>query len=449
MRFQKLFSAALLASLAGAAFAQQPAAPAASADPVTPAVPAAPAAPAAPAPAAAAAPAAPVAAAPAAAAPAPSWQQGRSAEQAKSPLHPFAPHFTGRAASTLPVDKLTVPDGFKIEVWAEGVPEARSLALGDKGTVFVSNRNLANVYAIVDNGGKREVKTLLKGMKAPNGIVFDKGTLYVAERHRIMRYDNIEAKLDSPGEGQVVIDNLDPNTQAGHFWKYMRMGPDGKLYFNIGAPGNIVMPTYNEASILRVDPKTGSIENYAQGVRNSVGMDFHPVTKQLWFTEHGRDWMGTDLPNDELNVVKTKGEHFGYPYCHQGDVLDPVFGKSRSCAEFKAPAMNLGAHIAPMGVKFYTGSMFPKDYKNSMLIAQHGSWNRDPKQGYDVIRVTVDAKGKTTKHPFVSGFLENDRADPPMWGRPVDVLQMKDGSILFSDDFNGIIYRVSYSKKAA
>ena len=372
-----------------------------------------------------------------------------SAEQQKSPLHPFAPHLTGRESSTLPVDKLSVPDGFKIEVWAEGVPEARSLALGDKGTVFVSNRNLANVYAIVDNGGKREVKTLLKGMKAPNGIVFDKGTLYVAERHRIMRYDNVESKLDNPGEGQVVIDNLDPNTQPGHFWKYMRMGPDGKLYFNIGAPGNIVMPTYNEASIVRVDPKTGSIETFAQGVRNSVGMDFHPVTKQLWFTEHGRDWMGTDLPHDELNVAKTKGEHFGYPYCHQGDVLDPVFGKNRSCAEFKAPAMNLGAHIAPLGLKFYTGSMFPKDYKNSMLIAQHGSWNRDPKQGYDVIRVTVDAKGKVTKHPFVSGFLENDRADPPMWGRPVDVLQMKDGSILFSDDFNGIIYRVSYAKKAA
>jgi glucose/arabinose dehydrogenase len=390
-----------------------------------------------------AAPAAP------AAAPAPAWKQGMAAGQETSPLHPFAPHLTGRPASELPVNKLRVPPGFKIEVWTDGVPEARSLALGDKGTVFVSNRNLSNVYAIVDAGGKREVKTLLKGMKSPNGIVFDKGTLYVAERHRITRYDGVEDRLDNPGEGKVVIDDLDPNKQPGHFWKYMAMGPDGKLYFNIGSPQNITMPTYNEASIVRVDPRTGVMENYALGVRNSVGMAFHPVTKQLWFTEHGRDWLGTDMPSDELNVVKKSGEHFGFPYCHQGDFLDPVFGQNRSCSEFTKPVDNLGAHIAPLGMKFYTGRMFPKSYRNTMLIAQHGSWNRDPKQGYNVIQVSVDAKGRVTKTPFVEGFLENDRADPPMWGRPVDVLQLKDGSILFSDDYNGIIYRVSYDKKGA
>ena len=233
---------------------------------------------------------------------------------------------------------------------------------------------------------------------------------------------------------------------SGGVWKYMVMGPDGKLYFNIGSPQNITMPTYNEASILRVDPKTGVMENYAQGVRNSVGMAFHPVTKKLWFTEHARDWLGNDLPNDELNVVSKKGEHFGFPFCHQGDTLDPVYGQGRSCSEFTPPVLNLGAHIAPLGVKFYTGKMFPAEYKNSMLIAQHGSWNRETKQGYNLIRVNVDAKGKATKHAFIDGFMENDRADPPMWGRPVDVLQMKDGAILFSDDFNGIIYRVSYSK---
>ena len=408
MHIQNILSAAILATLAGTAFAQAPA------------------------------PAAP-----------PSWKQGIGPEHEKSALHPFAPHLTGRPASELPVNKLTVPNGFKIEVWVDGVPEARSLALGDKGTVFVSNRNLSNIYAIVDNGGKREVKTLLKGMKAPNGIVFDKGTLYVAERNRITRYDDVESKLDNPGEGKVVIDNLDPTNQTGHFWKYLAMGPDGKLYFNIGSPQNIIMPTYNEASILRVDPKSGYLENVAQGVRNSVGMDFHPVSKQLWFTDHARDWLGTDLPSDELNVVKTKGQHFGFPYCHQGDLPDPVYGVNRSCDQFTPPALKLGAHIAPLGLKFYTGNMFPKEYKNSMLIAQHGSWNRDPKQGYNLIRVTVDAKGKVTKHPFVDGFLENDKGDPPMWGRPVDVLQMKDGSILFSDDYNGIIYRVSYSKKSA
>lgn len=386
------------------------------------------------------------AAAPAPAAP-PAWKQGMSADQAQSPLHPFAPHLTGRPSSELPVSKLRVPKGFKIEVWAEGVPEARSLALGDNGTVFVSNRNLSNVYAIVDRGGKREVKTVLKNLKVPNGIVFDKGTLYVAERHRITRWDGIEANLDSPGEGKVVIDNLDPTNQPGHFWKYLAMGPDGKLYFNIGSPQNITMPTYNEASIVRVDPKKGEIENYAQGVRNTVGMAFHPKTKQLWFTDHGRDWLGTDMPNDELNVATKAGQHFGFPYCHQGDFLDPVYGKNRSCSQFTPPVAKLGAHIAPLGLKFYTGSMFPAEYRNSMLIAQHGSWNRDPKQGYNVIRVTVDAKGKTTTHPFVDGFLENDRGDPPMWGRPVDVLQLKDGSILFSDDYNGILYRVSYAGK--
>jgi glucose/arabinose dehydrogenase len=410
MRIQKILGAAVLATLASTAFAQQSAAPVA-------------------------APAAP-----------PSWKQGMASEQTSSTLHPFAPHLTGRSVSELKMDKLKLPKGFKVEVWAEGAPEARSLVLGDKGTVFASNRNLSNVYAIVEKDGKREVKILFKGKKVPNGLVFDKGTLYVAERNRITRFDDIESKLDNPGEGQVVIDNLDPNNAAGHFWKYMVMGPDGKLYFNIGSPQNITMPTYNEASIVRVDPKTGILENYAQGVRNSVGMAFHPVTKHLWFTEHGRDWMGTDLPNDELNVATKKGEHFGFPFCHQGDVLDPIYGANRSCNEFKKPVMKLGAHIAPLGMKFYTGNMFPADYKNSMLIAQHGSWNRNPKHGYNLIRVNVDAKGKATKHAFIDGFLENEQGDPPMWGRPVDVLQMKDGAILFSDDFNGIIYRVSYSK---
>jgi glucose/arabinose dehydrogenase len=381
------------------------------------------------------------------AADAPPWKQGMSEDQTKSPLHPFAPHLTGRPAKELPVDKLKVPAGFKVEVWADGVPEARSLALGDKGTVFVSNRNLSNVYAIVDKGASREVKTILKGLKSPNGIVFDKGTLYVAERHRITRYDGIEDKLDNAGEGKVVIDNLDPTSQPGHFWKFLAMGPDGKLYFNIGSPQNITMPTYMQAAIMRVDPKTGAIENYAQGVRNTVGIAFHPATKALWFTDHGRDWLGTDMPSDELNVATKQGEHFGFPYCHQGDFLDPIYGQNRSCKEFKPPVMKLGAHIAPLGLRFYTGSMFPASYKNSMLIAQHGSWNRDPKQGYNVIQVTVDAKGVAKSAPFLEGFLTDDKADPPMWGRPVDVLQMKDGSVLVSDDFNGIIYRVSYAKK--
>jgi len=386
--------------------------------------------------------------APAAApAPPPSWQQGRSAEQAGSTLHPFAPHMTGRPAKDLPLDKLKVPAGFKVEVWAEGIPEARSLALGDKGTVFVSNRNAKNVYAVVDRGGKREVKTILKGLNAPNGVAFSKGTLYVAERGRITAYAGIENRLDNPPEAKTVIDGLDPSNQPGHFWKFLAMGPDGKLYFNIGAPGNIVLPNYVQGSISRVDPGKGVLENVAMGVRNSVGFDWHPMTKQLWFTEHGRDWLSDDSPSDELNVVKRKGEHFGYPFCHQGDTLDPGYGKNRSCAEFTPPVLKLGAHIAPLGMRFYTGKMFPAAYKNSIFIAMHGSWNRTTKQGYNVTRVTLGAKGKAKSEPFLTGFLTDEKADPPMWGRPVDVQVMKDGALLVSDDYNGILYRVSYKKK--
>src|SRR4051812_24652549 len=383
-----------------------------------------------------------------AAQPAPSWHGGKPPALAESTLHPFAPHMTGRPAKELPLNTLKVPSGFKVEAWVDGIPEARSLALGDNGTVFVSNRNAKNVYAVTDKGGKREVKTVLKGLDAPNGIVFNKGTLYVAERGRITRYDGIEDKLDQPGEGKVVVDNLDPNRQAGHFWKFLAMGPDGKLYFNIGAPGNIVMPTYMEASIMRIDPAKGVLETVALGVRNSVGMDWNPKTKELWFTNHGRDWLGNDLPNDTLHRVAGKTvPNFGYPFCHQGDVQDPDFGKNRSCAEFAKPALKLGAHIAPLGMRFYTGKMFPADYQNNIFIAMHGSWNRETKQGYNVMRVKVDEKGNASKpEPFLTGFLTDEKADPPMWGRPVDILVMKDGSMLVSDDYNGIIYRVTHQK---
>jgi glucose/arabinose dehydrogenase len=378
--------------------------------------------------------------------PAPSWQQGRTAEQNASPLHPIAPIFTGRPASELPLSTLKVPAGFKVEVYADGIPEARSLALGDKGTVFVSNRNLSDVYAITDKDGKREVKRVLKGLKSPNGVAFSKGTLFVAERGRITRYDGIEDRLDSPPDAKVVIDNLDPSNQPGHFWKFLAMGPDGKLYFNIGSPGNIVMPNYQQASINRVDPATGAMEQVVHGVRNSVGFDWNPKNKELWFTNHARDWVSDDLPNDTLHRVSKKDMNFGFPFCHQGDLPDPEFGKNRSCAEFDAPALKLGAHIAPLGMRFYTGTMFPPAYQNSIFIAMHGSWNRTSKQGYNVMQVTLDAQGVPTMKPFLEGFLSDPKADPPMWGRPVDVLVMKDGALLVSDDYNGIVYRVSYKK---
>jgi glucose/arabinose dehydrogenase len=381
------------------------------------------------------------------ASPPPSWQQGKPSAMAESTLHPFAIEVTGKGSKELPLSKLKVPNGFKVEVWAEGMPGARSMALCDKGTVFVGTRQLKDVYAVTSSGGKREAKVLLKGLDTPNGIVFSKGTLFIAERNRITRYDNIEANLANPPEPKVIVDNLDPNKAAGHFWKFMAMGPDGKLYFNIGAPGNIVMPSYMEASIMRVDMK-GTLETVALGVRNSVGMDFNPKTKELWFTNHARDWLSDDLPNDTLHRVSGKTvQHFGYPYCHQGDTPDPEFGKNRSCKEFAKPALKLGAHIAPIGMRFYTGKMFPAEYQGNIFIAMRGSWNRTVKQGYNVMRVVLDESGKVAKYePFLTGFLVDERADPPMWGRPNDVMVMKDGSLLVSDDQNGIIYRVSYGK---
>jgi len=378
--------------------------------------------------------------------PPPSWQQGRSSSQERSTLHPFSPLLTGRPASELPMDKLKVPAGFKVEVWADNIPEARSLALGDKGTVFVSNRNLSDIYAVTDRNGKREVKKVLSGLNAPNGITFHKGTLYVAERGRITRYDGIEDRLDNPPAAKVIVDNLDPEKQPGHFWKYLAMGPDGKLYFNVGSPGNIVMPNYMQASLNRVDPETGVVERVAQGVRNSVGFDWHPKTHEMYFTNHARDWIDDDNPNDTLHRLTRTGMNFGYPFCHQGDIADPEFGKHRSCAEFDKPFMKLGAHVAPLGLRFYSGRMFPAEYRDNMFVALHGSWNRSNKQGYSVMRVALDGKGGARMTPFLEGFLNDAKADPPMWGRPVDVLVMRDGALLVSDDYNGVIYRVSYAR---
>lgn len=374
-----------------------------------------------------------------------SWQQGMSPDQAGSTLHPLAGIVTGRPASELPLSKLKVPPGFKVEVYADGIPDARSLAIGDKGTVFVGNRVQSNVYAIVNNGGKREVKLILKGLNAPNGVLFSKGTLFVAERERILRYDGIESSLDNPPAPKVVIDGLPQ--QPGHFWKVLAMGPDGKIYFNIGSPGNIVLPGYVQASISRVDPNTGKMEVVATGIRNSVGMAFDPRTKKLWFSSNARDWLGEDGPSDIFSMVSYKGEQHGYPFCHQGDMLDPIYGKYRSCSEFTPPVHKLGPHVAPLGLRFYTGKMFPAEYRDNVFLAQHGSWNRSIKQGYNVIRLVIDPKGKVLKsEPFLEGFLTDPKADPPMWGRPVDVQQLADGSLLVSDDYNGVVYRVSYGK---
>jgi glucose/arabinose dehydrogenase len=384
-------------------------------------------------------PAAAPAAAPAPAAP-PAWTQGRSKEQESSPLHPHLPQLTGTPAKDIPIQNAKLPPGFKIEIWASGLPLAREMALGAKGTVFVGNRVRDELYAVVDNNGKREVKVIAKGLNAPNGVAFKNGTLFVAERERIIRFDDIENHLDSPPAPQVIIDGLPQ--QPNHFWKYLTIGPDGWLYFNQGAPFNIGLPNYLQASILRVNPETKVLEQYAQGVRNSVGLAFHPVTHELWFTDNGRDWLGDDSPSDELNRATRKGEHFGYPFCHQGDTLDPEYGKYRNCNEFVPPVAKLGPHVASLGLRFYTGKMFPAEYHNNILIAEHGSWNRTKKSGYNITRVQLGAKGEVVKtEVFLSGILQGD----DFWARINDLLVMPDGSLLISDDWNGAIYRITYA----
>jgi glucose/arabinose dehydrogenase len=373
----------------------------------------------------------------------PTWAQGRTADGMNPTLVPNPSPLVAKPVNELLIDKLKVPPGFKIELWASGMPNARSMTESPNGTIFVGTRFAGNVYAVVTKDGKREVKTIAKGLHRPNGVAFTNGSLYVAELSRIIRYDNIEQNLDNPPAPVVVFDAL-PKDEP-HGWKYLKLSPDGQyLYFQIGTPANIIAPPSTHATIMRLNLKTNIMETVATGVRNTVGMDFQPGTKELWFTNMGRDWAGEDLPNDTLNrLVRPKGMNFGYPHCHQGDWLDPEFGKGRSCDEFDKPVMNLGAHVAPLGLRFYTGNQFPAAYKGNIFIAEYGSWNRTKKVGYQVVRVILDAKNKPVKlEPFVTGWLQGEE----YWGRPADVQVIKDGSLLISDGEAGAIYRVSYGK---
>jgi len=373
----------------------------------------------------------------------PTWAQGRTADGMNPSLSPNPPGISALPADEIPVSKLKVPPGFKVELWASGMPNGRSMTESPSGVVYVGTRFTGNVYAVVTKDGKREVKTIAKGLHRPNGVAFANGSLYVAELSRIIRYDNIEANLDNPPAPVVVFDAL-PKDEP-HGWKFLTLSPDGQyLYFQIGTPANIVVPPYTHAAIVRLNLKTNILEYVATGVRNSVGMDFQKGTKELWFTNNGRDWADENLPNDTLNRLAHKGMNFGYPFCHQGDFLDPEFGKGRSCDEFDKPEMKLGAHVAALGMRFYNGNMFPAEYKGNIFIAEHGSWNKTKKSGYQVVRVVLDAKNKPVKlEPFITGWLEGEN----FWGRPVDVQVLKDGSMLVSDDETGAIFRVSYNKK--
>jgi glucose/arabinose dehydrogenase len=353
------------------------------------------------------------------------------------------PAIPGVAASELPLHLIKLPPGFRIEVYAADVPGARSMALSPAGTLFVGTRNRGIVYALRDTNGDQhadQADVVDRGLNMPNGVAFRGGSLYVAEVDRILRYDHIETRLAEPPAPVVINDSYPADTHHG--WKFIRFGPDGKLYVPIGAPCNICeAPGYGV--ITRLDTDGGRRETYAEGVRNTVGFDWHPDTHELWFTDNGRDRLGDDQPPDELNHAPQQGMHFGFPYCHGGDVRDPDYGEQAPCSQFTPPARKLGPHVASLGMRFYTGAMFPTEYRKQIFIAEHGSWNRSTPIGYRVSLVKLQGGQIPSYETFAEGWLQGTVA----WGRPVDVLVMPDGALLVSDDKAGAIYRISYGGK--
>lgn len=348
-----------------------------------------------------------------------------------------------QASAQLPLQQIKLPPGFSISVYAE-VDNARSMAISPSGTIFVGNRNEDKVYAIKDTDGdfKADKKWVIASdLNMPNGVAFRDGNLYVAEVNRIHKFSDIEKKLNAPGKSTIIYDQFP--TEAHHGWKYIAFGPDGKLYVPVGAPCNICEskePVY--ASIQRMNADGTGLELFASGVRNTVGFTWHPQTKNIWFTDNGRDMLGDDIPPCELNTATKAGQHFGYPYCHGGTIKDPEFGNKRPCSEFVQPVQNLGAHVAPLGLKFYTGSMFPESYQNKIILAEHGSWNRSKKSGYKLSLVKIQDGKSVGYETFASGWL--NESTQKAWGRPVDVLVLPDGSMLVSDDQANVIYRITY-----
>lgn len=348
------------------------------------------------------------------------------------------------AAADLPLERITLPPGFGIQLWTR-VDNARQMALGEHdstaGTLFVGSMQAGKVHAVRFGPDYAPVATSLvaSGLQRPVGVAYRNGSLYVSAVNRILRYDNIERHLEKPPAPVIVTDKLPSETHHG--WKFIGFGPDGKLYVPVGAPCNICDPDpQRHANILRMNPDGSAVEVFARGVRNSVGFDWHPETRELWFTDNGRDQLGDDLPPDELNHASRPGQHFGYPYCHGGDLPDPEFGAKRRCAEFTPPARQLAPHAAALGMRFYTGSQFPAKYHKQIFIAEHGSWNRSKKIGYRVSLVRLQDGKAVAYENFASGWLQGETA----WGRPADVLVLPDGSLLVADDLAGAIYRITY-----
>ncbi len=341
----------------------------------------------------------------------------------------------------LPIERIRLPAGFSISVFADNVPSARAMALGTKGTLFVGSMR-GSVYALRIKGDRAvETHRIASGLEMPVGVAFRDGALYVSAVSRILRFDDVEERLQNPPRPVVVNDQFPGDNHHG--WKFIAFGPDGMLYVPVGAPCNICNPDPDRyANVMRMKADGSGLEVFARGIRNTVGFDWHPRTKELWFTDNGRDLMGDNVPDDELNRAPRAGLNFGYPFCHAGDIPDPEYGKLHRCSEFVAPVLKLGPHVAALGMRFYTGAMFPAEYRNNIFIAEHGSWNRSKKIGYRVMRVVLNGDRAARYESFAEGWLQSDER---AWGRPVDVLVMPDGALLVSDDQAGAIYRIAYN----
>ena len=355
----------------------------------------------------------------------------------------------GTVVAAPQLDKLRVPAGFRVELLTDAVANARQMTLGrsagDHGIVYVGSAGAGKVYAVeYQASGRANVRTVATGLQLPTGVAYRDGALFVGAGARVLRFDGIDDKLAAPPAPVLVSDRFPSDTHHGR--RFIAFGPDGKLYVSVGAPCNVCLPDDRHGVIQRMNVDGSAIETVARGVRNSVGFDWSPVDRTLWFTDNGRDLLGDDVPADELDRVTRAGEHFGYPFCHQGDVPDPEFGAQRPCSDFTAPAAKLGAHVAALGMRFYGGALFPAAYRGNIFIAEHGSWNRSRKSGYRVVRVAVDGPGRAgAAEPFLQGFLQVDgNGRETVWGRPADVLPLPDGSLLVSDDLAGAIYRIRY-----